>query len=88
MLNFEGEEIPEAHQSWTKLLSCGERDWVEVDDPDNTPAAYASTSGTSGLPKAAVIPHSYLVDQGRYQDQIAATDYKVCVPCVLDSDWI
>ncbi|KAF1810609.1 acetyl-CoA synthetase-like protein [Eremomyces bilateralis CBS 781.70] len=50
-------------QSWDVLLQHGEEDWVMVDDPYTTTATYASTSGTSGLPKAAFLPHSYLVSQ-------------------------
>jgi acyl-CoA synthetase (AMP-forming)/AMP-acid ligase II len=77
VLDFYQESTPEGYQSWNSLLSCGERDWVQVEDADNTPAAYVSTSGTSGLPKAAIIPHSYFVSQGQFQDQISATRYKV-----------
>jgi len=77
VLDFQDESIPNGQQSWKKLLSCGEKNWVDVSDPDTTPAAYVSTSGTSGLPKAAILPHSYFVSQGQYQDQIAATRYKL-----------
>ena len=77
VLNFRGEEVPTGHQSWSELLNCGESDWVRVEDPDHTPAAYVSTSGTSGLPKAAIIPHSYLVSQGEYQERISTVSYQV-----------
>ena len=80
VLDFHGEEVAEKYHSWNALLECGEKDWVEIPDPDNTPAAYVSTSGTSGLPKAAVISHSYLVFQGEYQDRISKPKYKVCSP--------
>jgi acyl-coenzyme A synthetase/AMP-(fatty) acid ligase len=76
-LDYQNESIPEGHQSWKRLLSCGEKDWVQVEDPDNTPAAYVSTSGTSGLPKAAIIPHSYLVSQAGFQMETAAVRYKI-----------
>ena len=82
VLGFHGEPVPEGHQSWTKLLVCGERDWVEVKDPDNTTAAFVSTSGTSGLPKAAIIPHSYFRFQGEFQDKISSTRHKV-IPTTL-----
>jgi acyl-coenzyme A synthetase/AMP-(fatty) acid ligase len=49
--------------SWEVLLQHGERDWVTVDDTSRSIAQYASTSGTSGLPKAAMLPHSYHVTQ-------------------------
>jgi len=77
VLGFHGEPVPEGHHSWTKLLVCGEKDWVQVDDPDNTTAAYVSTSGTSGLPKAAIIPHSYFRSQGEFQDRISAVRHSV-----------
>ena len=51
-------------QSWEVLLKHGERDWVSVADAGQAIAQYASTSGTSGLPKAAMLPHSYHVTQG------------------------
>ena len=79
VLGFYGEAAPEGHQSWTRLLVCGEEDWVHVEDPDNTTAAYVSTSGTSGLPKAAIIPHSYFRFQGELQEKISSVRYKVAV---------
>jgi acyl-coenzyme A synthetase/AMP-(fatty) acid ligase len=50
-------------QSWETLLQHGEEDWVIVSDPSQAVAHYASTSGTSGHPKAAMLPHSYHVSQ-------------------------
>jgi long-subunit acyl-CoA synthetase (AMP-forming) len=50
-------------KSWERLLEHGEEDWVVVENPDQAVAQYASTSGTSGLPKAALLPHSYHVSQ-------------------------
>ncbi|KAN0119194.1 acetyl-CoA synthetase-like protein [Hyaloscypha variabilis] len=57
-------DIPDANISpiMELLLQHGEQDWVEVDDP-STPAAYVSTNETMGLPKSAIIPHSYLDSQ-------------------------
>jgi long-subunit acyl-CoA synthetase (AMP-forming) len=77
VLDFYNEAVSDGHQSWNTLLDHGEKDWVEVEDPNTTPAAYVSTSGTSGLPKAAVISHSYFMFQGEYQDRISAPRYKV-----------
>lgn len=86
ILDFHQESIPEDFQSWNSLLSHGEKDWLEVEDPDNTSAAYVSTSGTSGLPKAAIIPHSYFVSQGEFQDRIySSSRYKVNNPA-MDRD--
>ncbi|GKZ31270.1 putative NRPS-like protein biosynthetic cluster [Aspergillus brasiliensis] len=48
------------------LLSCGEEDWIRFDDEilaKTTPAAMYCTSGTSGLPKAAITSHYAVVSQ-------------------------
>ncbi|KAL3424530.1 4-coumarate-CoA ligase-like protein 2 [Phlyctema vagabunda] len=73
VLNLHGEVIPEGYQSWSKLLSCGEKDWVKGIDAANTTAAYVSTSGTSGLPKAAILTHSYMVSQAEVIGRVTAT---------------
>ncbi|KAH7409677.1 hypothetical protein BKA64DRAFT_732290 [Cadophora sp. MPI-SDFR-AT-0126] len=67
VLNFAGEDIPLAQQSWEDLLCHGEKEWVSGGDGEmrDAAAAYVSTSGTSGLPKAAVIGHGYLISQGK-----------------------
>jgi len=77
VLDFQGEKIPEENQSWARLLQCGEKDWVHVEDPNNTTAAFIITSGTSGLPKAAIIPHSYFRFQAEFQDKISSVRHKV-----------
>ena len=64
VLDFHGEGFPTSFKSWKVLLDCGQKDWVQVQDPKNTTAVYASTSGTSGLPKAAILTHAHLVSQG------------------------
>lgn len=55
------------YESWETLLHYGEDDWVRFKDPaldmSNTIAALAFTSGTTGLPKAAMISHQYSVAQ-------------------------
>lgn len=48
----------------TDLLNHGEQNWRVITDKDKlrtTPAAYYSTSGTTGLPKLAMITHRNLV---------------------------
>ncbi|RFU29526.1 hypothetical protein B7463_g6819, partial [Scytalidium lignicola] len=77
VLNFHNEDVPANQQSWDQLLVCGEQDWEQVNHPDNTPAAYVSTSGTSGLPKAAVISHSYLVSQAEFQLKTSDVEYNI-----------
>lgn len=81
VFNPRGEEIPAGYKCWTELLESGERDWVTVDDTRNTPAGYVSTSGTSGLPKAAILCHSYMVSQGEFLTrEMKKMETKVCSP--------
>jgi long-subunit acyl-CoA synthetase (AMP-forming) len=57
---------PVQHQSWKVLLCFGEQEWIKIEDEGeqaSTIAALGSTSGTTGLPKAAKISHRYLVAQ-------------------------
>lgn len=53
-------------RSWEDLLQYGESNWITFDDPKKartTVSALAFTSGTTGLPKAAMIPHYFTVAQ-------------------------
>ncbi|KAE8448738.1 hypothetical protein EG329_008953 [Mollisiaceae sp. DMI_Dod_QoI] len=76
ILNYQDETVPSPYKSWKTLLSHGEKDWVQIEDAE-TPAAFVSTSGTSGLPKAAVIPHSYLISQGKFQETMLRRNEKI-----------
>ncbi|KAJ6081295.1 hypothetical protein N7499_006169 [Penicillium canescens] len=56
------------HSNFANLLFYGECDWLTFNDPvvaRTTPAAMFSTSGTGGLPKAAILSHHAIVSQHR-----------------------
>ncbi|KAL3495150.1 hypothetical protein BJX62DRAFT_196181 [Aspergillus germanicus] len=56
----------ESYLNFTNLLGYGENDWITFNDEmiaKSTPAAMFSTSGTGGLPKAAVLSHHAIVSQ-------------------------
>lgn len=56
------------HSNFAHLLECGESGWLMFNDPvvaQNTPAAMFSTSGTGGLPKAAILSHHAIVSHHR-----------------------
>ena len=56
----------DGYRSWEELLQHGESDWMTFDDPQKARTKVSSlsfTSGTTGLPKAAMIPHSFTVAQ-------------------------
>ena len=63
-------------KSWRTLMQHGESDRVHLGEQSNYPATYNSTSGTSGLPKAAAIPHAYHVSQAEFLCK--PTTYPVC----------
>ena len=61
-----GESVPPDFESWNVLLEHDERDWVTFDDEsqsETTTASLMSTSGTTGLPKAATVSHRAQISQ-------------------------
>ena len=64
--NVKDQKVPEGLKSWRSLLEHGEQDWVRFDDLEtskNTTAGRYFTSGTTGLPKAAMLSHYNLIAQ-------------------------
>ena len=75
-----GQDLPKGFQSWKELLKHGERDWLRFDDEKtskNTTAARLFSSGTTGLPKAAVISHYNLIAQHTLVQEASKKPWKV-----------
>ncbi len=56
----------DGYRSWDELLQHGEADWVRFknrEEASTTVATLGFTSGTTGLPKAAMVSHEYSVSQ-------------------------
>ncbi|KAK7911698.1 acetyl-CoA synthetase-like protein [Apiospora marii] len=86
----------QASSRFTDLLRHGESDWLTLDSeqaPKETPAIYYPTSGTSGLPKLAVLSHHNLIMQhlSLYQQVPYHPVVRVlCLPCfhVFGAAWL
>ena len=65
--------VPAGKQSWRSLLLHGECDWNthpgQYSNIGHKPASLCSTSGTTGVPKAAVATHRFIVAQAAMLEQ-------------------
>ncbi len=80
VLNNTGQEVPPCWSSIQELLKHGETDWVKfqsVEEAKNTTAALLFTSGTTGLPKAAMISHHSFVMMSTLLNDSARKTYNV-----------
>ena len=81
IFNTDERHCLDGFDSWDTLLNHGERDWHVFEngkDSESTTAALMSTSGTTGLSKAAAISHYALVAQNIMYYDSKEKPYKVC----------
>ena len=80
IFNVLGQAVPEGFSSWKTLLSQGEEDWTRFNDIETakkTEAARLFSSGTTGLPKAAMVSHHNLVAQHTLLWEDDKRDYSI-----------
>ena len=64
--------------SWRSLLEYGESEF-ETCEEEGAVASYKTSSGTTGLPKAVMIPHEYLIEQARLKADATNINYEVSI---------
>lgn len=76
----EARETPDGFRSWKELFQFGEADWVRFDDEKTakeTPACLVTTSGTTGMPKMAVLSHHAWVALNCVIDEPTPKPYQI-----------
>lgn len=75
-----GQTVPPGFKSWRTLFDHGEADWETFDNLDtskNTIVARLFSSGTTGLPKAALLSHYNFIAQHHLAEEIVKRHYEV-----------
>lgn len=79
ILDFLGQPIPQGFKPWSALLSHGERDWIRLnaEEAKDITATRLFSSGTTGLPKAAMLTHYNLIAQHMLVHEYVPKPYPV-----------